>query len=316
VVYSYQQQLAELAQSGAVVPFKQRIGPDSDEILWVSAHRGLVLGLRDRILRTTAPPNLGAFRLEQVQTYNGAGSSITATGEYNLFYVGADGVSVYGLIYDGNTQDGLRAINLSMWGGRNGKVTGMFWNSKKNCLYVSREGLKGYDVLFLDTEYEVRGWGVYDTELEGVGEFRGGVFLDGPLFFDVDGNAYFERSDFADGSDGGTGVDSDVEFFKNVPRSEEGITGHEYFSVGKTNLIARNCSEVKVRYDHQEDVPFNTQNVVAHKFRHKGLSEFRDLQQYVQEQHSILPILRLRHSKDEGAEILSTSSMINIARDF
>ena len=313
-VYYYQLQLQELATPGSAIPFKYTVGSDSDQIQWVANHRGLVVGLKDRILRTLRPPLASQFQLEEVQTYDGAGNRLTARGEYNLFYVGSGGEAVYGLIYDGNTKDGLRAVDFSMYGGRPGKVNGMFWNAEKNCLYVSRDGVKGLDVLYLDSEYQVRGWGVYETLL--VDYFRGGVFLNGPIFLGLGGNAYFENTFNRDGVDRDIDIQSDVDFFKNVPAGQEGATGYEYFSVGKTNIVARNCTRIKKLDDLLADEVIDA-NKVNHKFRAgQGLIEFRDLQiGGIQDQYSILPLLRLRHDVDEPAEILSTSSRIEISRE-
>ena len=316
--------------------FAEDVGQgDNGEVVWVGSLRGITVGTRraEIVAQTASNGGIspGLINYSHVQTTRGSIHGRVANGDSNIFFVGADGESIFQIFFDENVA-GFRSLNICHFGGdyfdeKDGisNVRDMMWDYRRRALWVlyKPKGSEDTDPLkialfFFSKEYGVMGWSRYEFGVEGanpVALFR--TRDNGVGFTTKAGNicklAFFglRSNDPKDNIDNfgekEAEIRSEAEFFRRAGTGSIGPSAVYASLPSYTILRTLNTSQIFLGGQGDtkggESVSFPVAEDDERNY------EF-DVTGYMTDGH--LPTLKVVHTRDEPAALLSISSRYEI----
>lgn len=303
---------------GRQAPYRLQVTGDSLEqstdrafVSWVQVIRGLVVGTKKEEVVSKpqqSPEFTGQLSLQEEHSFRGSGSSLTAVGDYSLFFVGPLRKSIFQLFYDDGVS-GLRSQDATYLHSFKSEVRDMVWDQLRRALFVLLDDgtLKAF---YFQREYKVEGWTTwtFDTDREIrkllVVEGRLGLITEDDTNFNI---SFFQPFDSDDDDDYGDKFGDEEkligtvgDFFKVPPGGEVGSFAPYLKKVQYVTVLTQNVTELWFQGErflyNRSDVPILT----------------KDLSVYVKNQNTILPTLKVTHTKKEKARFLSTSGKYSI----
>ena len=336
VWYNYQ------LTGGSDLPFDILVGEAGTEvnIQWLDKVRGLLIGTDTAEIVGVTGGNApiifdgGAsnLSLRSPHSFRGSSSSITARGDYALFFVGKDGRTIWYLFYDDGVT-GFRSEEgtfLYEFEG-DGFVKDMVWSQKNRALYLvwDRGEKIGTElhVMYFSREYEISGWVKWDSLW--LTEYISSLFVENDILHilvnppnEENGKRYLRiyrvREDkvFHDQVGGRMGVHPDRTayseifsrgtHFKASPRGDTGSAAQYLKRAGYTTMLVNGVTEIYFGKGPKSQV---------YRFKKEEASHprlIKDISKHVENNPSYLPLLSWEHRKDEEMYILNTSSRIDI----
>ena len=308
--------------ANATAPIYQAMVEDlslssNESIKWVTSHRDIMIGTnRQEFFVTT--PNRGPLTVDTIASRNfqsarGSGLGITAKGDYNFYFVGADRRTIYSAAFS-ESIGGMRSMNATYIGGPDiGEVSDMVWDTKRNALWVlyQVEGISRIALFYNSTEYGVMGWSYYSfgdherfnniLNFVSVEDDIGFLLQDGDDFrvFIAPYDTLFYRDE------GDEPIRSRVTFFRVPIRGAKGNPSLWTKIVGKTTLFCQNVTELVYNKDTRIVYSPDAANVEGVNMIECG----------GQVRGSRLPYLEVQHNKDEPAAFLAISSRYEILEE-
>ena len=284
----------------------------NEDIKWVASHRDLMIGTSKQEFFVTTP-NRGpltanTIALRNFQSARGSGSVVTAKGDYNFFFVGADKRTIYSAAF-AESVGGMRSSNATYIGGLEiGEVEDMVWDTRRNALWVLyRVDQEAQIALFFNsTEYEVMGWSYYTFDGDKFRNIRNFVHIGEDIGFVLaNGEVFRMPFDTLYYTDDGQQIKSRITFFRVPTRGGKGNPSLWDKRVGKTTLFCQNVTELVYNKKAKVVYPLNAAT-------EEGVI-FADCGGHVRGRR--VPYLDVEHTKDEPATFLAISSRYEIMEE-
>ena len=274
---------------------------------WVEVVRGVLVGTTtgERVI----DPEVLDFGGRGVQSFRGSGLSITAKGDYALFFVGRNKRDIFYMFYDDGVSGFRSKLATRFAPDFDGDVKEMVWDNEGRCLWVLLETGKIFK-FFLSLEYNIEGWSrvTFDSDFllhpkhliernNEIGIISRKYDPSNPNSRDSWQTVVF-RDRVTDGDDDGL-IRAKVNIFKMAPPGQMGESSGWHKKVSRTQIKVRNTRWLRVQGERKA-----MQSAT-------GVETVRvDIPL-----HDQIPLLEIEHRDNQRGEILATRSKLEIIEE-